>query len=180
MSSVAATPFHLGPELGRAINRTDFFRLLKAAAQHYRFECFALARVSEASPPFSTREIIITNVAERRTALFLYGMRQALGLRRQKPRSFSPRRFPEKAVCRKTIRATSSSTNLTATPSSSFPCSRRRASVTASLSAASAPNRIRQRWPKSFSTRCGYSISSTRRYWRTKCRGASLNARLKS
>lgn len=88
MSSVAAIPFHLGPELGRAINRTDFFRLLKAAAQHYRFECFALARVSEASPPFSTREIIITNVAERRTALFLYGMRQALGLLKTKASQF--------------------------------------------------------------------------------------------
>jgi LuxR family transcriptional regulator len=68
MNSAVALPFHAGPELGRAINRTDFFRLLKAAAHHYAFDSFALARISEASPPFGAREIIITNVAERQAA----------------------------------------------------------------------------------------------------------------
>src|SRR3954453_16946101 len=65
MSNAPAIPFHAGPELSRAINRTDFFRLLKSAAQHYNFDNFALARISEASAPFSERDIVITNVAER-------------------------------------------------------------------------------------------------------------------
>ncbi|KRB58940.1 LuxR family transcriptional regulator [Rhizobium sp. Root708] len=79
MSSAAAIPFHTGPELARAINRTDFFRLLKAEAHHYQFETFALARVSEVSPPFSAREMVITNVPERRAGLFIYALSQALG-----------------------------------------------------------------------------------------------------
>jgi LuxR family transcriptional regulator len=79
MSSAVAVPFHAGPELGRAINRTDFFRLLKAAAHHYEFESFALARISESSPPFDARGIVITNVPERRVALFIYALGRALG-----------------------------------------------------------------------------------------------------
>lgn len=78
MSNAAGVPFHAGPELNRAINRTDFFRLLKAAAQHYRFDNFALAKLSESSPPFGERDIVITNVVDRRATLFLQTLRQAL------------------------------------------------------------------------------------------------------
>lgn len=79
MNSVAV-PFHVGPELDRAINRTDFFRVLKAAAHHYRFETFALARLTETSPPFGTRDIVLTGVAERRTGLFIHAMSRVLDL----------------------------------------------------------------------------------------------------
>ncbi len=88
MNSAVALPFHAGPELGRAINRTDFFRLLKAAAHHYAFDSFALARISEASPPFGTREIIITNVAERQAAFFIYAMGRALGFIKSRAAQF--------------------------------------------------------------------------------------------
>ncbi|PKA40838.1 helix-turn-helix transcriptional regulator [Rhizobium sullae] len=79
MTNAAAVPFHTGPELSRAINRTDFFRLFKAAAQHYRFDNFALARISEANAPFGEREIVITNIAERRAPLFIQMLKEALG-----------------------------------------------------------------------------------------------------
>jgi LuxR family transcriptional regulator, quorum-sensing system regulator SdiA len=88
MSSAMALPFHAGPELGRAINRTDFFRLLKAAAHHYAFDSFALARISEASQPFGARDIIITNVAERQTGFFIYAMGRALGFVKSKAAQF--------------------------------------------------------------------------------------------
>jgi DNA-binding CsgD family transcriptional regulator len=78
MTNAAAIPFHAGPELSRAINRTDFFRLLKAAAQHYSFDNFALARISEAAAPFGEREVVITNIAERRLAFFLRTLRETL------------------------------------------------------------------------------------------------------
>jgi hypothetical protein len=84
MTNAAAIPFHAGPELSRAINRTDFFRLLKAAAQHYSFDNFALARISEAAAPFGEREIVITNVAERRVGLFIKTLKEALGTARAK------------------------------------------------------------------------------------------------
>lgn len=84
MNNAAAVPFHAGPELSRAINRTDFFRLLKAAAQHYSFDNFALARISEAAAPFGEREIVITNVAERRVGLFIKTLKEALGTARAK------------------------------------------------------------------------------------------------
>lgn len=86
--SSAAVPFHVGPELDRAINRTDFFRVLKAAAHHYHFESFALARLTETSPPFGTRDIVITSVAERRTALFIHALSRALGLLKSKAMPF--------------------------------------------------------------------------------------------
>lgn len=88
MMGAAALPFHAGPELGRAINRTDFFRLLKAAAHHYAFDSFALARISEMSQPFGAREIIITNVAERQAGFFIYAMSRALGFIRAKAAQF--------------------------------------------------------------------------------------------
>jgi DNA-binding CsgD family transcriptional regulator len=88
MNSAMAVPFHAGPELARAINRTDFFRLLKAAAHHYQFETFALARISETSPPFGAREIVITNVAERRLSLFVFALGRALGLVKAKAAQF--------------------------------------------------------------------------------------------
>jgi DNA-binding CsgD family transcriptional regulator len=88
MNSAAAVPFHAGPELSRAINRTDFFRLLKAAAQHYDYENFALARISETSTPFGEREIVITNDAERRLNLFIRTLRESLGTVRPKSVQF--------------------------------------------------------------------------------------------
>ncbi|EJZ22541.1 LuxR C-terminal-related transcriptional regulator [Rhizobium sp. Pop5] len=88
MNNAPAIPFHAGPELSRAINRTDFFRLLKAAAQHYNFANFALARISEASTPFGERDIVITNVAERRVGLFITTLKEALGTARAKSAQF--------------------------------------------------------------------------------------------
>ncbi|PCK88838.1 helix-turn-helix transcriptional regulator [Rhizobium sophoriradicis] len=88
MSNAAATPFHAGPELSRAINRTDFFRLLKAAAQHYHFDNFALARISEASAPFGERDVVITSVPERRVGLFIATLKETLGTVRAKSAQF--------------------------------------------------------------------------------------------
>ncbi len=88
MTSAAAVPFHAGPELSRAINRTDFFRLLKAAAQHYNFDHFALARISETSAPFGERDIVITNVAERRMSLFAKTLKEALGTSKARTAQF--------------------------------------------------------------------------------------------
>jgi DNA-binding CsgD family transcriptional regulator len=88
MTNAAAVPFHTGPELSRAINRTDFFRLFKAAAQHYHFDNFALARISEANAPFGEREIVITNIAERRIPLFVRMLKEALGALKAKTAQF--------------------------------------------------------------------------------------------
>jgi DNA-binding CsgD family transcriptional regulator len=88
MSNAAVVPFHNGPELTRAINRTDFFRLFKAATQHYHFDSFVLARISEASAPFGEREIVITNVAARRAGLFIKTLKEALGAIKAKTAHF--------------------------------------------------------------------------------------------
>jgi len=88
MTNAAAVPFHTGPELNRAINRTDFFRLFKAAAHHYHFDNFVLAKISEAAAPFGEREIVITNVAERRATLFIRTLKEALGAIKAKSTQF--------------------------------------------------------------------------------------------
>ncbi|MFC5759732.1 response regulator transcription factor [Rhizobium sp. GCM10022189] len=88
MTSAAAVPFHAGPELSRAINRTDFFRLLKSAAQHYHFDNFTLARISEAAAPFGERDVVITNVAERRMGLFVKTLKEALGTAKARTAQF--------------------------------------------------------------------------------------------
>ncbi|NLS02353.1 helix-turn-helix transcriptional regulator [Rhizobium sp. P32RR-XVIII] len=88
MTNASAVPFHSGPELSRAINRTDFFRLFKAAAQHYHFDNFALARISEVNAPFGGREIVITNIAERRVPIFIQTLKEALGALKAKTAQF--------------------------------------------------------------------------------------------
>lgn len=77
MNKVAAVPFHSGPELGRAINRTDFFRLLKSATQYYGFDNFALLRLSDAGS-LGSEDGAITNISERRIPLFVQTMKQVL------------------------------------------------------------------------------------------------------
>lgn len=44
--------FHLGPELERALNRMDFFRLFKALAGSHDYQYFALAEVLGEEDPF--------------------------------------------------------------------------------------------------------------------------------
>ena len=38
-------PLHLGPELHRAVNRMDFFRLFKSLAGNHDFRHFALGEI---------------------------------------------------------------------------------------------------------------------------------------
>lgn len=104
MNNAQAIPFHAGPELSRAINRTDFFRLLKSAAQHYNFDNFALARISEASAPFGERDIVITNVAERRVGLFITTLKEALAPSGRRPPSSWQRRSMAETYSRQIIR----------------------------------------------------------------------------
>lgn len=80
MNKVAAVPFHTGPELGRAINRTDFFRLLKSATEYYRFDHFALLRLSDAGSFGGSEDGAITNISEKRIPLFVQTMKQVLTL----------------------------------------------------------------------------------------------------
>lgn len=42
---VPDTPFHLGPELDRAVNRMDFFRLFNSLSTNHNFRYFGLAEV---------------------------------------------------------------------------------------------------------------------------------------
>jgi DNA-binding CsgD family transcriptional regulator len=62
--------------------------LFKAAAHHYHFDNFVLAKISEASAPFGEREIVITNVAERRATLFIRTLKEALGAVKAKSAQF--------------------------------------------------------------------------------------------
>jgi DNA-binding CsgD family transcriptional regulator len=44
MDRLVNAPIHTGSELGRAINKTDFFRLFKSAAKHHGYDFFFLVR----------------------------------------------------------------------------------------------------------------------------------------
>ncbi|MFC5444528.1 helix-turn-helix domain-containing protein [Rhizobium halophytocola] len=44
MNMMVGTSLHMGPEMDRAINRTDFFRLFKAVTRAYGFDVFLLFR----------------------------------------------------------------------------------------------------------------------------------------
>ncbi len=161
MTNAAAVPFHTGPELSRAINRTDFFRLFKAAAQHYHFDNFALARISEANAPFGEREIVITNIAERRVPLFVRMLKEALGALKAKTAQFLT--TPVYGKTRIRSGPTSYSTNSMAIPFCSFLSSRRRGGATASCSAAYGLSPIREKLPTLCSMPCVFSTNFTRK-----------------
>ena len=154
MTNAAAVPFHTGPELNRAINRTDFFRLFKAAAHHYHFDNFALAKISEAAAPFGEREIVITNIAERRASLFIQTLKEALGTIKAKSAQF---------LTTPVFGKSAQLEGYPATLSSSSRSSRPRAAATVWCSAAFARSRIRARSPMSSSMSCASSTSCTRK-----------------
>jgi DNA-binding CsgD family transcriptional regulator len=66
MNQMLEIPLHAGPEMDRAINRTDFFRLYKSATRAYGFEYFLLLQHGERNHPLRpTSDFLLTNIPEQ-------------------------------------------------------------------------------------------------------------------
>jgi LuxR family transcriptional regulator, quorum-sensing system regulator SdiA len=72
MNQAIEMPFHLGPELKRAINRTDIFRLLRAGTRHHGFNFFILLRHADLGAKLNAnRDVVLTNFEEESRNDFL-------------------------------------------------------------------------------------------------------------